>query len=84
VSRRRAPRKWKLPLSADQIAAIAAELVQNHQRLVARDGFRLCGSSGIWRCANGSYTGRMVYKLGAVTVVHTVRGMRVSEPVPGQ
>lgn len=83
MSKRRQKTSWKLQVSTDGLAAIASQVFNGHATLNA-DGYRLQGSSGLWRRRNGTLTARLVYRHPdprgiPCTMVVTVKGIQITE-----
>lgn len=64
-------------LSLEGFEKIAADVVPGHRGWIEA-GYRLTGKGRLWRCKNGSWTGRFVYRLPGeanFTVTNIVRGI---------
>lgn len=65
---------WKVPLTAEKLAEVAAGLVAAHP-LKPDPDHRLCSSSGVWRTKSGSFTVRLVYKGPDSTLTLLIRNL---------
>jgi hypothetical protein len=72
MSKRRT--SWRLDVSRD-LPRLAGLVVPNHANWIDQ-GWRLCGSTALWRRRDGSFTARVVYRRVDESVVFTVRGVR--------
>lgn len=77
MSRRRARTNWRVDLDAAALERMAAKVCPLHGGCLA-DGYRLCGSSGVWRRRDGMLTVRLVYRGGDVSIVWTDRIARAA------
>lgn len=72
-------RVWRVKVPDEKVMSIAAKLVEQHDELLS-DGYRLMGSSGVWRTKSDGLTARFVYRLRAAdratTMTFTIRGIR--------
>lgn len=73
MSKRRT--SWRVDVSGGS-ERIADLVVDEHAELIAK-GWRLCGSTGLWRRRDGSFTARVVYRREDESLVFSVRGLRV-------
>ncbi len=73
-------RSYRLPISADGIAALARTLVSTHAEWIA-SGYELMGSSAVWRNAEGELTARFVYRKrscsGRATITYLLKGIAI-------
>ncbi len=72
-------RSWRVRVPEEKVAAIAGQLVDQHAALLS-DGYRLMGSSGVWRTKGDGLTARFVYRNraadGFTTMTFVIRGIR--------
>jgi hypothetical protein len=67
----------RLKLTSEGMLAVAAELYDGHANAIEFAGYRLCGSSGVWKLQNGSLTVRLVYKRPDRTLTWLFRGVQL-------
>lgn len=73
---RRKSRSWRIKVDGAAMLRIAADLVEEHDSLLA-EGWAVCPTSGLWRTRSGTITARIAYRCRArqSSLVHTIRGI---------
>ena len=62
MSRRKGNRSYKCKIDLEMIERISEKLLDDADRMFIPAGARLCNSSGVWRCKNGTFTFRLAYR----------------------